>query len=158
MACEVRPRRQTPVSHWNRFASGVAVMAALIAPKPVAAQTPRTQLTAGDDWTVVENALGRRGTMQPGGVMRFSFPRRDLHVAVGSVQVRPALALGSWVAFKRVGGARALVMGDLVLTEDEVDAVISALQAGGVEETALHNHVLRESPRTMYLHVAGHGD
>ena len=96
--------------------------------------------------------------MQPGDVMRFSFPRRDLRVTVDGIQIRPALALGSWAAFKRVGGGHTMVMGDLVLLESEVNDVISELQKGGVEQTALHNHVLMESPATMYLHISGHGD
>jgi hypothetical protein len=74
------------------------------------------------------------------------------------VQVRPALALGSWVAFKDVGRGQAMMMGDLVLTEDEVGPVMRALQAGGVQQTALHNHVLHESPRVMYMHIMGHDD
>lgn len=110
------------------------------------------------DWSAVESALGRKGAAQPGGVMRFGFPRRDLSVAVDGVQIRPALALGSWAAFKRVGGGHTMVMGDLVLLESEVNDVISELQRGGVEQTALHNHVVMESPGTMYLHIAAHGD
>ena len=90
--------------------------------------------------------------------MRFSFPRRDLHVTVDGVAIRPALALGSWVAFKRVGGGHTMVMGDLVLLENEVNDVISTLQHGGVEQSALHNHVLGASPNTMYLHISAHGD
>jgi hypothetical protein len=121
-----------------------------------AAQNP-----AGGDaktWTAVERALGRRGMPQPGGVMRFSFPRRDLEVTAGGVRLRPAFALGSWLAFKRIGGGRAMVMGDLVLAENEVSPVISRLQQGSVEQTALHNHVLGESPRVMYLHIVAHAD
>ena len=114
------------------------------------AQTP--------SWQEVEAALGRKGAPQAGDVMRFSFPRRDLRVTVEGVQIRPALALGSWAAFKRVGGGHTMVMGDLVLLESEVNDVISELQKGGVEQTALHNHVLMESPGTMYLHISGHGD
>ena len=90
--------------------------------------------------------------------MRFSFPRTDLRVTAAGVVLRPAFALGSWVAFKRVAGGHAMMMGDLVLSEDEVGPVMRALQAGGVEQTALHNHVLHESPRVMYMHVAAHGD
>jgi hypothetical protein len=107
-------------------------------------------------WTAVEQALGRTGAAQPGEVMRFSFPRRDLRVTVGDVQVRPALALGSWVAFKRVG-ADAMVMGDLVLLDGEINPVISALQAGGVSQSALHNHVVGGTPNTMYLHIEAYG-
>jgi hypothetical protein len=74
------------------------------------------------------------------------------------VQLRPAFALGSWVAFRRVEGGAAMVMGDLVLTEDEVVPVMTRLQQGGVQQTALHNHVLRETPRVMYMHVEAHGE
>jgi hypothetical protein len=89
--------------------------------------------------------------------MRFSFPRRDLRVTVGDVQVRPSLALGSWVAFKRMPDGQAMVMGDLVLTENEINPVISALQQGGVQQTAVHNHILGGSPNTMYVHIRAHG-
>jgi hypothetical protein len=109
-------------------------------------------------WASVEEALGRKGTMQPGDVIKFGFPRSDLSVTVGGVTLEPALALGGWVAFKGIAKGEALAMGDLVLLEDEVNPVMQALQAGGVEQTALHNHVLGESPRVMYMHIAGHGD
>jgi hypothetical protein len=89
--------------------------------------------------------------------MRYSFPRSDLQVTANGVQLKPALALGGWIAFKRIGGD-ATMMGDLVLTEDEVGPVMRALQQNGVEQTALHNHVLKESPRVMYMHVHGQGD
>lgn len=111
-------------------------------------------------WSAVDHALGRPGRPQPGEVQKYSFPRSDLHVALGSVAVKPALALGSWVAFKRTGSTdgQAIAMGDLVLTEAEVPAVVTALQAGGVQQTALHNHLQHESPRVMYLHIEGRGD
>lgn len=108
-------------------------------------------------WTLVEQALGRTGATQPGDVYRFSFPRRDLKVMVGDVQVRPSLALGSWVAFKRVGGGHSMVMGDLVLTDDEINPVITALQQNGVEQSALHNHIVGGTPHTMYLHIRAEG-
>jgi hypothetical protein len=113
---------------------------------------------SNSDWTAVDQALGRKGAMQPGDVMKYGFPRNDLQVTVGGVTVKPALALGSWVAFKKVAGGHAMAMGDLVLGEDEVGPVMRALQAGGVEQTALHNHVLHESPRVMYVHIEAHGD
>jgi hypothetical protein len=106
----------------------------------------------------VEEALGRKGAMQPGDVIKFSFPRSDLSVTAAGVALKPALALGGWVAFKEIGAGRAMAMGDLVLTEDEVNPVMQALQQGGVEQTALHNHLLMESPRVMYLHVMARGD
>jgi hypothetical protein len=89
------------------------------------------------DWSAVEQALGRRGAAQPGGVMRFGFPRTDLRVTVAGVEIRPAFALGSWAAFVDVGAGHVLVMGDLVLTEDEVNPVLRRLQDGGVQQTAL---------------------
>src|SRR6185312_3886703 len=98
-------------------------------------------------WAPVEQALGRKGAMQPGNVIKFSFPRSDLAVTVGGVSLKPALALGGWVAFKETSKGQAMAMGDLVLTEAEVGPVMRALQAGGVEQTALHNHVLNETPR-----------
>jgi hypothetical protein len=113
---------------------------------------------SNSDWTAVDQALGRKGAMQPGDVMKYGFPRSDLQVTAGGVTVKPALALGSWVAFKKVAGGHAMAMGDLVLREDEVGPVMRALQAGGVEQTALHNHVLHESPRVMYVHIEAHGD
>lgn len=118
----------------------------------------RAQQAAPADWSAVEQTLGRKGTAQAGGVMRFAFPRTDLRVTAAGVVIRPAFALGSWAAFTDVGGGHVMVMGDLVLTEDEINPVLSALQAGGVEQTALHNHLLNESPRVMYLHIHGHGE
>ncbi len=97
--------------------------------------------------------LGRAGMQLPGGVVKFGFPRTDLAVDVGGVRLKPALALGSWAAFNG-----SMVMGDLVLTESEVNAVIPALQAGGIESTAVHNHLLHERPRLAYVHYEGHGD
>src|SRR5215831_13833841 len=109
------------------------------------------------DWKPVEQALGKSGAMQPGDVFKVSLPRSDLSVMVRGVQVKPALALGSWVAFKKMG-SDTMAMGDLVLTEDEVSPVMMKLQQGGIEQTALHNHVLGETPRVMYMHIIGHGD
>jgi hypothetical protein len=138
----------------NRRIAVVAGLSALF----VAYGRLTAQQGAPASWSAVENALGRKGTPQPGDVMRFSFPRRDLQVKVGGVSIRPALALGSWAAFKRVGGGHTMVMGDLVLLDSEINDVISALQAGGVEQSALHNHLVGGSPNTMYLHISAHGD
>ena len=106
----------------------------------------------------VEQILGRKGTMSPGGVVRFGFPRSDLQVTVGDVQLKPALALGGWVAFKPVANGRAMIAGDLVLTSDEVGPVMQRLQGGGISETAVHNHLLGENPRVMYMHIMAAGD
>ncbi|AHG89657.1 protein of unknown function LppY and LpqO [Gemmatirosa kalamazoonensis] len=110
------------------------------------------------DWAAVDSALGRKGAAQAAGVMRYGFPRSDLQVTVNGVRLAPALALGSWLAFRDVGGGSVMAMGDLVMLEAEVGPVMRALQAGGVEQTALHNHVLGESPHVMYMHVSAHGD
>src|SRR6266542_755256 len=115
------------------------------------------QQGAATDWKPVEQALGKAGSMQPGDVYKVSLPRSDLQVTVGGVQVKAPLALGSWVAFKKTGDMT-MVMDDLVLTEDEVTPVLTKLQEGGVEQTALHNHVLHESPRVMYMHISAMGD
>ena len=109
------------------------------------------------EWKQVEDGMGRSGQMQPGDVLKFSMPRSDLNVTLDRIKIKPGLALGSWAAFKRMD-SEAMVMGDLVLTESEVDPVISKLQAGGIAEAALHNHLIGESPRVMYLHIASHGD
>lgn len=96
--------------------------------------------------------------MQPGDVYKVSLPRSDLRVSVRGVQVKPALALGSWVAFKATGSNEAMAMGDLVLTEDEVGPVMLKLREGGIGQTAVHNHLLEESPRVMYMHIRAKGD
>jgi len=109
--------------------------------------------------TAIAGALGKAGTEMPGGVYRVGLPRSDLHVVVDGVTLKPSLALGSWVAFMRQGsGNDVMLMGDLVLTDDEVNPVMQRLVEGGIEITALHNHLLSSTPHTMYMHVAGHGD
>lgn len=130
-----------------------AAMLAIVAPPSMAQQKG-----AATSWSAVENALGRKGAMLPGGVIKFEFPRTDLSVTVGGVTLKPALALGGWIAFKAIGGGQSIAMGDLVLTDAEVSPVMQALQAGGVDQTALHNHLLNESPHLMYMHVMAHGD
>ena len=132
-----------------------AIVAALLVPfAPAIGQQP----TPSGDWSAVDSALGRTGMPQAGGVVRYGFPRSDLQVTADGVQLKPGFALGSWVAFKRIGANQVMAMGDLVLTEQEVAPVMKALQAGGVEQSALHNHLLLESPRVMYMHISAHGD
>src|SRR5437870_5294010 len=109
------------------------------------------------DWAPVGTTIGKPGTLQPDGVYKVGLPRTDLHVKVADVEVKPTLALGSWIAFRKMA-AETILMGDLVLTEDEVGPVMAKLQDGGIEITALHNHLLNESPRVMYMHIDGHGD
>jgi hypothetical protein len=112
---------------------------------------------AENDWGKVAAALGKSGTVMPGDVYRVGMPRTDLHVMLDGVELKPTLALGSWVAFEGTG-ADAMVMGDLVLTESEISPVMKQLLASGIEITALHNHLLRAQPATFYMHVQGHGD
>jgi hypothetical protein len=112
---------------------------------------------AEPNWNAVGEALGQAGTELPGGVSRVALPRSDLKVTLDEVEIKPALALGSWLAFQAMGNDT-MVMGDLVLTQDEVDPVMKRLAEGGIEITALHNHLLRAEPATMYVHVDGHRD
>ena len=128
-------------------------LAISLAAAPLIAQKPFPAATR----SAIEDALGRKGTPSPGGVLRFGFPRGDLTVVKSAITLRPSFALGSWVAFQRIGD-HALVMGDIVLLESEVEAVIASLQENGVEQTALHNHLLGESPRVMYMHIHAVGN
>jgi Domain of Unknown Function (DUF1259) len=150
------------VDHTRKINRGsIRLISALLVLVPIlahrgAAQTTGQQSTTPAEWKSVERVMGKAGAMQAGDVFKFSFPRSDLKVAVRGVEIKPALALGSWVAFKKMGD-EAMVMGDLVLTEDEVSLVMFKLQQGGIEQSALHNHVLGESPRVMYMHISAHG-
>jgi hypothetical protein len=126
-----------------------AVMLATTLATPAVAAPP--------DWSQVDHALGRPGASMPGDVHRYWFPRSDLQVTVEGLKLLPAFALGGWLAFKS-DGDEAMVMGDLVLTEDEINPVMSKLLAEGIAVTAVHNHLLRAQPATFYMHVEGHGD
>ena len=112
---------------------------------------------AETDWSKVAQTLGKEGTVQPGNVYRVGFPRSDLHVMLDGVTLAPGFALGGWLAFEPMRDG-AMVMGDLVLTQDEITPVMKKFEEGGIEITALHNHLLRAEPMTLYLHVLGHGD
>src|SRR5215216_3815282 len=108
------------------------------------------------DWQKVDDAFGRKATVS-GDVHRYGFPRTDLQVTVDGASIKPAFALGGWVALKPVQGG-AMAMGDLVLLETEINPVMSKLIEGGMEITAVHNHLLRANPEIFYMHVGGHGD
>ncbi|MEH2520882.1 hypothetical protein V1279_006455 [Bradyrhizobium sp. AZCC 1610] len=108
------------------------------------------------DWQKVDDAMGRKAAVS-GDVHRYGFPRSDLSVTLDGVTIKPALALGGWVAFKPAHGG-VMAMGDLVLLETEINPVMLKLIEGGLEITAVHNHLLRASPATYYMHVGGHGD
>jgi len=112
---------------------------------------------AETDWSKVANALGKSGTETPGGVYRVGLPRSDLRVTVDGMAIKPAFALGGWLAFRPMG-AQAMVMGDLVLTEGEINPVMARLLADGITVTAVHNHLLRAQPAPFYMHVAAQGD
>ncbi len=127
--------------------AAIAVVAAMAAPA----------LAADRDWSDVGKALGKEGATQPGGVYRVSLPRTDLKVTLDGVAIKPGFALGGWLAFEPTGD-QAMVMGDLVMTQDEINPVMKKLEDSGIAITALHNHLLRAEPATMYMHVMGHGD
>ncbi len=136
----------------RRFSSTLAILAVLLV---LALGTP---LYAADpDWKAVEQALGKSGQLQAGDVFRIGMPRTDLSVTVKGVPVKAAFALGSYAAFKQLGD-HAMVMGDLVLLDQEIPAVMSGLFSGGLEVTAVHNHVNDVAPHVMYMHYEGHGE
>jgi len=140
----------------TRACMGIAVGLTLAA--TLRAQVPQPSATSvRGEWAAVDRIMGRDGKVLSGGVHRYSFPRGDLRVQVHGVPVKPALALGSWVAFEGPVD-NAMAMGDIVLTEREVARVLVTLQQAGVQPTALHNHLLGESPRVMYLHIQAHGE
>jgi hypothetical protein len=122
----------------------------------VAASLNTAAMAQEIDWQKVDDAFGRKAAVS-GDVHRYGFPRGDLSVTLDGVAIKPALALGGWVAFKPAHGG-AMVMGDLVLLETEINPVMLKLIEGGLEITAVHNHLLRASPATFYMHVGGHGD
>ena len=112
---------------------------------------------AAPDWAQVGQALGKSGNVQAGGVYRVGFPRTDLKVSLDGVALRTGFAFGGWVAFQPIGD-QAMVMGDLVLTQEEITPVMRKLVDGGLQITAVHNHLLRAEPMTLYMHIEGHGD
>jgi biotin operon repressor len=131
----------------------ISIAAALGASALLAASA----VDAAPDWDAVGKALGKSGSMQPGGIYKVPLPRTDLKVTLDGVPLKAGFALGSWVAFEPMGD-ETMVMGDLVLTHAEVNPVMSKLEDAGFQITALHNHLLRSQPATMYMHVEGQGD
>jgi hypothetical protein len=119
--------------------------------------TSATAATAQEiDWKKVDEAIGRSAAVS-GDVHRYGFPRTDLTVTVDGVTIKPAFALGGWTAFKPAHGG-VMVMGDVVLLETEIKPVMTKAIENGLEITAVHNHLLRGSPATFYMHLGGHGD
>src|SRR5215470_8026241 len=134
---------------WSYATAACVALVTLGAPALLPAADP--------DWKAVEQALGKAGQLQAGDVYRIGMPRTDLSVTVKGVPVKAGFALGSYAAFKQMGD-HAMVMGDLILLDQEVPAVMSALFSGGLEVTAVHNHVNDVSPHVLYMHYSGHGD
>ncbi len=108
------------------------------------------------DSTSLNNVFGKKGTVQ-GGVYKVTFPRSDLKVKVGDFSVAPGLALGSWAGIIKMGN-EAMMMGDLVLLDSEVPKVITKLMEENLDITAIHNHLINESPNIKYIHFHGQGD
>jgi hypothetical protein len=123
----------------------------------VAALGFSTPSHAQSDWRAVGQALGKEGSVRPGEVYRVGLSRSDLKVTLDGVEIEPGLALGTWVAFKEIGDG-AMLTGDLVLAEDEVNPVMERLLEGGVQVTALHKHLIGTGSTPMYMHVGGEGD
>jgi hypothetical protein len=126
-------------------------------PLPVAAQRMPDADPQAIDWDVVAQAMGKSGQMMSGDVYRIAMPRTDLNVVVEGVPIKAGFALGSYAAFRQMGD-QAIVMGDLVLLDEEVPAVMSGLFENGLQVTALHNHLNQVSPHVMYLHYSGMGE
>jgi biotin operon repressor len=138
---------------------GALAVALSLQPTPGEA-SPRKAVAAGledaPDAKKIDAIIGRSGEMN-NGVYKIGLPRTDLKVRADGIDIKPPLALGSWMAFKRMGD-HAMVMGDLVLLETEVNPVLTKLEENGIEISAVHNHILNEQPRVMYMHFMGHGD
>ena len=108
------------------------------------------------DYQQVLSTLGKQGDYKA-NVLKVNIPRNDLSVTVANVKTPTPFGFGGWVALTKGTGGMDVMMGDLVLTEDEVNPVMSALLDNGLEVTALHNHFFWEQPRIFYMHVHGHG-
>src|SRR5262245_4492518 len=165
----MRRRRRSPMesrlrtrgykSQQERVTMKYSVLKAVIAVLGplVVLSAPEPSRGSEPDWKAVEQALGKPGQLQPGDVFRIGMPRTDLSVTVKGVPVKAGFALGSYAAFRQVGD-HAMVMGDLVLLDQEVPGVMSGLFSGGLDVTAVHNHLNEVSPHVMYMHYEGHGD
>lgn len=122
--------------------------------------SPRSAVTTGDaDWKSVSAALGRSGKLGDNNTaFRINLPRNDLHITSYGVDIKPGLSLGGYVAFARYGNSETMMMGDLVVTEEELPKVTDALQAHGIAQTGLHKHLLQQNPPVWWTHVHGMGD
>jgi len=117
-----------------------------------------TRSTSRPDTARIEELTGAKGKLdEKEDVFKVSVPRTDLDVRAAGVRMTPPMGLTSWASFKRAG-RNAVVMGDMVLLEDQVNPVMTAALGNGLEVTALHNHFLWDSPRVMFMHIGGMGD
>jgi hypothetical protein len=144
----------------RRISASAALCAVVVTTLALAAAAPAARHQKDDvDWTAVGQAIGIAGTMQSGGVYRIDIPRTDLKVMIKPVLLKPAFALGGYLVFLPTGsGNQVMLMGDLVLTESEIEPVMLKLEQGGVEVAAIHNHLLWEKPTVMYMHLMVMGD
>jgi len=145
--------------HVTKLFVAVIVMMLTIAirPEPIAAVGVNDRIAVQQlNTKAIDQIIGRSGELK-GDVYKIGLPRTDLKVTADGEPIKPGLALGSWIAFKRAGD-HAMVMGDLVLLESEITPVLSKLENNGIEISAIHNHILNEQPRVMYMHYMGHGD
>jgi hypothetical protein len=132
----------------------VFALALAISARAEAAPEPKS---AAPDGARIEQLTGAKGKLdEKEGVFKVSVPRTDLAVTAAGVRMTPPLGLTSWAAFERAG-KDTLVMGDLVLLEDQVNPVMSAALDSGLEVTALHNHFFWDSPKVMFMHIGGRG-
>src|SRR5437899_151548 len=136
----------------RRFAPALILIAAVTSAAGAPVARP-PQL----DTVRIEELTGAKGKLDPNeGVFKVSVPRGDLDVRVAGVRMTPPMGLTSWASFKRIG-QHTVVMGDMVLLEDQVNPVMSTALDNGLEVTALHNHFLWDSPRVMFMHLGGMG-
>jgi len=135
----------------------VAFVSLTLLSSTIATAAPKAAPAALDQ-ARIEQLTGAKGKLdEKAGVFKVSVPRTDLKVTSSGVHITPPMGLTSWAAFTR-SGAHTAVMGDIVLTEDQVNPVMSAALDGGLEVTALHNHFFWDSPKVMFMHIGGMGD
>ncbi|HSQ18776.1 MAG TPA: DUF1259 domain-containing protein [Blastocatellia bacterium] len=148
----------TDTVRWITWITLTAAIAVLLPLQTITSETnaATTRFEDAPDAKKIDAIIGRSGEMN-NGVYKIGLPRTDLKVRADGVEIKPTLALGSWMAFKRMGG-HTMVMGDLVLLETEVNPVLTKLEENGIEVSAVHNHILNEQPRVLYMHFMGSGD
>src|SRR5215831_17057228 len=138
------------------FLSAVLLVSVFVVAQ-VRAEQGSSKAAPTANWKAVDDAMGRAGQDQPDGAHKYSMPRSDVKVALDGVELRAGFALGSWVAFNKMGN-QSEAMGDLVLTEAEIGPVMQKLIDSGMEITGLHNHLIQTNPPVMYMHIGGYGD